>query len=290
MANILDLAEEAGLTIAVEPVYVVASGIRDEVIHWLETEKGAHRLWSAAQEMPASRKLIMAALDAGFRVPDDLVTLAAHRPAHGWSRLAEAERTELARRLSRAVDAASARWAAQQDRYPRIDRVVIWQSDATVYDVHARGRVWRVDAVTLLSPSRFAASYLQACQVAVDMPKPSSWRDAVNALLTGAETHDLSEDGNEAYFRACVHTTLQRLPTLDELSADVCRVASLAPHDEGYLFALHPLVSRIKSQMDASQPAIVAALVTLGASRYTTRIEGNLARLWLAPRTLIESR
>lgn len=285
VTRLLDLATEAGIEVAPSPEYPVAAALPEAIQAWIETERSVYRRWASQAESPASRSLMGAAIDAGHRRPADLVTLAAHRPCYGWALRSPDDRRQLARALSRMADQALEQWQAQQARLPTIDRVVIWQSDETEYEIHARGTSFRMSASDLMSPSRFAVAYLQSVQIAPDMPKPGQWRDTVNALLATATVHDLREDGQGAWFLEVVRTCIRRLPVLDELSEELSQRASIGVTEDGQaVICLHPLVSRVKAVCETSQPRVSAALVTLLAKRGVTRFpDGQQCRVWFLP-------
>lgn len=280
-----DLASEAGLTLVPEPDWQISSFIPEDMQAWIETERSVYRRWASQVESPASRGLLASALDAGHHHPEDLCALVAHRPVYQWAMRPEPERRQLRRAICRMVQHAIEAWQAQQSRLPSITRIVIWQSDATEYEVHARGTSWRMTASDLLSPAKFSQAYLNACQVAVDMPKASAWRDTINRLLQTAVVHDFRDEGNDAYFLEIVRATITRLPLAEEYSEELSRVAQLAQHPDGrWVLCLHPLVQRLRGSTDTTQPKVAATLVTLGLERTVTRWpDGKQARVWFLP-------
>lgn len=280
-----ELVREAGIDIIPEPAYAISGVIPEPLQAWIETERSVYRRWASQAESPASRALLASALEAGHHHPEDLATMIAHRPVYGWAMRADGERRQLHRAICRMVDFALDAWRAAQNQLPTIARIVIWQSDATEYEVHARGTSFRLSASDLLSPAKFAQQYLNACQVCVSMPKAPQWRDTVNGLLQTATCHDFREEGNDAYFTEIVRSTILRLPIADEYTEEVSRVAQLAQHPDGrWILCLHPLVQRIRGQIDTTQPKVAATLVTLGAERGVTRWpNGGQARVWFIP-------
>jgi hypothetical protein len=285
MTRLLDLATDAGIEVAPSPEYPVAATLPEPIQAWIEQERTVYRRWASTGESPASRALMAAAVEAGHRRPGDLVALAAHRPCYGWAARSATDRQQLARALSKMADQVLAAWAQQQARLPTIDRVVIWQSDATEYEIHARGTMFRLTPADLLSPSRFAIAYLSACQIAPEMPKPGIWRDMVNGLLASATIHDLSQEGNQAYFLEVVRDCIRRMPVEDELTEEVSRRPVIGVTETGEaIICLHPLIQRVKAITECSQPRLVAALVTLLAKRGVTRFpDGTQVRTWVLP-------
>lgn len=289
MAKLIDLATEAGIDVAQEPIYDVRETVPDGVRHWLETDRAAYRLWAGSQGYGASRKVIVAALEVGHDVPTDLVTLAAHRPAHRWAMATAAEREELARQLSRIVDQAIEDHRDRAAKMPSIDRVRVYLSDETVYEITARGRTFSVSAGDLLSVTRFQVAYLNHTGVAPLMPRPSRWVDLVNGYLAGAETIDLTAEGKHAYFVDVVRQALQRLAVIEEPSDEITRSPSVCLLPDGRaLFTLFPLVGRVRAMLsgDITQPKVTRAVLELGCERAKVRVGGVELRAWVLPASL----
>lgn len=277
-----------------EAIYSVAPSLPEEVRLLLASDYLLARLFDGkgkrngdTSDAGYDAALIEKLLDAGVTSSDDLVTACAWRPCYGFARLDDADQVKLTRRLSRLVDAVIRQRDERERARPTVDQLVVYQAQPPIYEVHARGEVFRLSMAELMSVSAFARRYGEACRFLPTMPrKASDWIATVNALLDGAQVVSQPEEASEeGHIRDIVADVIRRCPVDDEASPDALDRGLIVESDGKYAIKFRPLLRSVAIEAPACNPGQLGRVLReLGAEpTHNFRHNGAQMRVWLVP-------
>jgi hypothetical protein len=281
----------AGVRPIPDPLYDVVAPVPDEVKVviaalkldrvFLGTRKGCD-----GSDISVDRMLVEPLIGAGITNPVDLMSVCANRVGHGWAMLTTEAQERLRRNLSKLIHTMLTAHSQRDAARPKIARVVIYQSAPPSYDIHTElGPVFRCTMADLMSPTKFAQRYAEACRVIPVMPKKAAdWTGVVNDWLATAELVEQPEDASEdGHAEEVVRDVLTALPVSDEATMDRYNLGNRIQLDDRVIVKSKPLLRRVQVDLPRCTATDLARILRkLGCEpTNNVRIDGHQVRGWV---------